>query len=200
MAENKVYEVELLDQEGNSLTINQEGKKERQQLRTFLDKKQVLDKLRSITNPRNSVLITTLYMTGLRVSEIINIKKEDIDFKEGYITVRWQKNRKWKNRKVPLHNQLAPILSMYSAKLTGDSLLFPISRQRVYQITKKHFGVSPHKFRHTYAMLFLRESDDPLKYANLKELLGHKNLNTTMEYVRLAPEHTKKAISEVDFL
>jgi integrase/recombinase XerD len=198
--EMPVLRGEIVEHEEKYLTNNAPGKASKREMRDYLTKEQVLTLLQRIEDPRDRVFITTLYMTGLRVSEVINLKKEDIDWKEGYITARWQKNRQWKNRKIALHPQLAPILNMFAAPMNQEDLLFPFSRQRAWQITHKRMGVSPHVLRHTYSMHFLSNSHDPLKVAQLQGLLGHKSIQTTMEYVRLRPEHHHHALKEVDFL
>jgi integrase/recombinase XerD len=199
-SEMPVLQGEIVEYEEKNLTKNACGKAPKRDLRQYLTKEQVLELLQTVRNTHHQVFCATLYMTGLRVSEVTQLKKEDIDFKEGYITARWQKNRQWKNRKIALHHQLAPILNMFTAKMNQETFLFPFSRQRAWQITNKYFGVSPHVFRHTYSMHFLSNSKDPLKVAQLQGLLGHKHIQTTMEYVRLRPEHHQHALREVDFL
>lgn len=183
-------------EKSKNLTIHEMRKKDN---RRYLRKNEVLAKLMDMEAGKKRTFCMTLWMTGLRVTECVNIKKKDIDFKNYTITARWQKNRNWKERLVPLHPQLAFSLQEYTATLNQEDKLFDFSRQYGYQVVKESMGVSPHKMRHSFAMHFIHSSDDPYKWLALQKLLGHKDLRTTMEYMRIAPEDTQKSLFKVSF-
>lgn len=183
-------------QQSKNLTIHEERKKDN---RKYLRKNEVLARLMDMDAGKKRTFCMTLWMTGLRITECVNIKKKDIDFKNYTITARWQKNRKWNERLIPLHPQLAFSLQEYTATLNQEDKLFDFSRQYGYEICKTHMGVSAHTMRHSFAMHFIHSSDDPYKWLALQRLLGHKDLRTTMEYMRIAPEDTQKSLFKVSF-
>ena len=162
----------------------------------YLTKEQINDVLAGMPASKDKILCLTLWMTGIRVTEAINIKKKDINFKDNILTVRWQKSKKWKNRNLPIKPELATLLHMFSGSLTEQDLLFPISRQRAFQVTKQWFGISPHQFRHSFAVHFLKETKDLL---TLHLLLGHSNVKTTMEYLKIVPVDQARVLQGVTF-
>lgn len=172
----------------------------------FLNDKE-MDKLFEIctdTNPinqRDTLIIELLYATGLRVSELINIKIKDIDINEKTIKVLGKGN---KERIVLYNNHTSVALEKYlnngyhelNKKNTGYLILNKdgnkLSDRYVRIIINKlvrkaglNIKISPHTIRHTFATDMLEEGAD---LVTVKELLGHESLNTTSIYTHITNE------------
>ena len=170
-----------------------------------------VDKLFNITptNPleyRNIAMLETIYATGMRVSELVNLKISDIDFNEDIIRVMGKGN---KERIVPInkssHNTLKTYIEEHRNFLlrTNDSeYVFinnfgkKISRVGFFKIIKllcKENGidknVSPHTLRHSFATHLLNNGAD---LRIIQELLGHSNLTTTQIYSHLSNQKIKR--------
>ncbi len=154
---------------------------------------------------RNKAMLELLYATGLRISELVNLKVNDIDFQECYVRV-FGKGKK--ERIVPIADVALKYLNIYIADYrnlilngTISDYLFisnnktNISRQGFFKILKKEVNragisknVSPHVLRHSFATHLLSHG------ANLRiiqELLGHEDISTTEIYAHLINEKLK---------
>jgi len=165
----------------------------------YFDKKEIRERINKIEKPEHRILFEFLWRTGCRVSEIINIRKRDLDFDNNIINIRWLKRRKFLYRKIPLHSSLKNILFMFVDHLKADDKLFDYSRQWIYMLCDKYGLGHPHKLRHSFAVNFLRESNDPASLVILKQILGHSNVSTTMIYLEIVPIHQAKALERVSF-
>lgn len=146
---------------------------------------------------RNKAMLELLYATGMRISELINIKFSDIKLNEKLIIVMGKGK---KQRIVPINNTALKYVKMYIdisyPKLNryNSEYLFlsknfkPITRQGFYKVVKQKAmlinidNITPHTFRHSIATHMLNNG------ANLKvvqEILGHQNLSTTEIYAKL---------------
>ena len=139
------------------------------------------------------LLVRTLFETGLRVSEIVNLKVKDVDFHERTILVREGKGSK--DRLVLFTEDLGQQLRLHLGNRTRGALFEsnragPFTPRRVQQIVKgvalragvtKH--IHPHTYRHSMAT-FLRNQGVPLDVVQL--LLGHADPRTTQIYTRLS--------------
>lgn len=151
---------------------------------------------------RNALIIELLLSTGLRVSELSDIKIDDMDLKNNEIRVIGKGNKerivyyrdstKTKlyyylkdSRNVLLNGKYSPYLLINNngGKLTDRGIRYIIE-----EIIKKcsiNTRVTPHTFRHTFATMLLNEGCD---IRSVQELLGHANLNTTSIYTHLTNE------------
>ena len=166
---------------------------------SYFDKDKLIYLLKQIPPGMHNILFQFLWRTGCRVTEAVSLLKKDIDFENNIICIRWLKSRKYNYRNIPLHSSLRNVLYMYVDRLRHDEKLFPISRQRVYQLCQKYNLDHPHKIRHSFAVNFLRQSDRPMALIELKELLGHANIKTTMEYLKIVPQNQAKALEGISF-
>jgi integrase/recombinase XerD len=162
----------------------------------YLDKEYIRETLQQIENHEERMFITFLWMSGVRVTEAISIKKKDINVRDKVITVVWLKNRKYNERNVPIHSTLANMLAVYVGAMNLDDKVFKFTRQRAWQITKKHFDTNPHTFRHSFAVNYLREGG---QIVNLYRILGHSKIQTTMEYLRIVPTDLSKELETIGF-
>ncbi len=146
------------------------------------------------------LLIKTLFQTGVRVSEFVNIKVEEFFFEEQMLLI--SKAKGGKSRYIPILPELAQELQTYmSDRRTG--YLFetihatPYSPRRIQQMVKETAAeakiskrVYPHLLRHSVATTLL-ERGMPLE--QIQKLLGHSKLETTQIYAESTPEMIKES-------
>jgi integrase/recombinase XerD len=158
---------------------------------------------------RNHCIIEVLYGCGLRVSELIDLKISNINFKEQYIKVIGKGN---KTRFVPLADFTAELLDNYIKEVRSKSkinkkyedTLFlnsrgtSMSRVIVFLIIKELTDkagvskkISPHTFRHSFATHLLQNGAD-LRY--IQEMLGHSSITSTEIYTHLKTEELRDVI------
>jgi site-specific recombinase XerD len=147
-------------------------------------------------NTRDFAIVVLFLQTGLRVSELVNLKLSDIDFTSHEITVRQGKGRK--DRVVPLVKQAEQALKSYLTvreaepeynevfiARNGTSMDVRTVRYRIQKYYKEA-GIkkkaSVHTLRHTFST---HQIHNGLKINQLKEVLGHRRMETTYKYVHL---------------
>lgn len=174
--------------------------KKQDSLPYYLDKKQ-LALLQELTkdNPRERAIVETLYTTGVRISELLNIRLEDVKWDSRQIWIRNGKGNK--ERFVLFTYECAERLKNYLEHRKGNShYLFSsqrggaISRCLVEYHFRKYtkslgFRVTPHTMRHTFAAHLAVKGMD---FSFIQELLGHANINSTRIYTRLMNDARKK--------
>ncbi|MGM9882327.1 MAG: site-specific tyrosine recombinase/integron integrase [Bacilli bacterium] len=174
-------------------------------------KNEEIDKIFSVCNSNNvyeerdTLIIELLYATGLRVSELVNIKIEDIDFNNRTIKVLGKGS---KERMVIYNNHTKKAMDTYlndgyhSLNKRNNGYLIlnkdgnKLSERYVRNIINKlvrranlDIKISPHTIRHTFATDMLENGSDLM---TVKELLGHESLNTTSIYTHVTNEQIKK--------
>jgi len=172
-----------------------------------LDRNEINRLLRTIERegkPKEKAIIALLFYAGLRVSEVANLKKSDIEIseKKGKVIIRHGKGNKF--REVPLNNDARNFLKPYLETLGDTNWLFPgknnkpITSRAIQQIIKKYAylakipSLTPHTLRHTFATLLLRQGTDLVVVSNL---LGHSRLDTTARYTKPSEKDLERAIS-----
>ena len=155
---------------------------------------------RSNTGYRNYVIMLTLLDTGIRVSELCNLKISDVDLANGYLRVM---GKGAKERYVPIGAKLTKVLLKYLVtRGPGIEDMFfvtydgrPLVKKRVQDLIKSYgkkadikTRCSPHTFRSTSAVLYLRNGGDPF---SLQKRLGHSSLTMTRRYSVLADSDVK---------
>jgi len=171
----------------------------KQELRKYLTKDEVNSYLLAMPAGKNKMIVQVLWMTGMRVTELISLHKGDIDFINSRMVIRWLKSRKMQQRVIPMHPQLRDILQFYTAKMNDPDRVFPYTRQWIGKITKSYLKVSPHTLRHSFSVNFLNQSKSPIALVVLKNLLGHSHIGTTMEYLRIVPNDMAIELEKVGF-
>lgn len=190
---NEPKEVEVLKGKSLTKTTQSVNKKE---IPKYWDSDYIHFKMDLVENYKHKMLLKFLWMSGVRITEAINLKKQDIDFQNYTMRLRWLKSRKYKERIVPLHPLLKDVLEVYTAKMNQEELVFPISRQRAWQIVKKCLGGHPHQFRHSFAVHWLRSGAD---IVTLHRVLGHSKFQTTQAYLMIVPIDQGKELMKVNF-
>lgn len=167
--------------------------RKRYKLPVVLNKTEVKNLIEATTNDRHKLIILFLYYAGLRVSEVINLNREDIDLKREIIHIKDSKNNK--DRVIFLHQKIKeqlkivnlPLLSSRGRKYSPRSIQKIVEKYaKLVKINKK---VTPHTLRHSFATHLLEAGVD-IRY--IQKLLGHKNLKTTQIYTHIANKEIKK--------
>lgn len=174
--------------------------------RKFLKKEQVEKIFTAIHNHSGNVLILKrnlamfyiLLFCGLRREELMLLQIRDIDFERKLLTVRAEISKSGMTRRLPLHptavlylkdylnqrktytTQYLIVSSKQDERLTYDGLEHLVKKIR--EVSKVRFHL--HQFRHTFAINFLKGSNN---IAKLKQLLGHRSISMTMAYLRCIP-------------
>jgi site-specific recombinase XerD len=156
-------------------------------------------------NPKHRLLLMLAYSSGLRVSEVVCLRKRDVDFSRRTILVRKSKGRK--DRYTLLSERAADFIQEYCRLFDIDGWLFPghkghISIRSAQYIFDKAFrnaciekDVSIHSLRHTFATHLLENGTD-IRY--IQGLLGHVSLSTTERYTHVARRALLRIRSPLD--
>ena len=141
---------------------------------------------------RDALILELLYVTGIRVSELVNIKIKDIEFSNKKIIITGKGN---KQRIVIYGTRCKDLLDKYLnirnnfVKDDNDYLLLGIKGKKINdRVVRKIINISPHVFRHTFATHMLNEGAD---LRSVQELLGHENLSTTTIYTHVTNERLR---------
>ena len=155
------------------------------------------------TRKRDRLIVLLLYGAGLRVSELCNLRRKDVDLERNLIVVRGGKGAK--DRVVPIPAFLGDAIRDYLESREDDSEYLIVEDRRrnkdrlstktVWHLLKKYgeragVEVTPHKLRHSFATHMLENGVD---IRAIQELLGHSNLSTTQIYTKVTVEHLRKA-------
>jgi integrase/recombinase XerD len=184
--------------------------KKPQKLPVILSPEEVLQFLDSVASTKHRAILTTCYAAGLRISEAIHLKPVDIDSKR--MVIRVEQGKGQKDRYVMLSPKLLETLRSYWRAVRpmgawlfeGDIAGQPINRSSVElacQQTRPRAGirkpVTPHSFRHAFAVHLLESGTD---IRTIQLLLGHRSLATTARYLRIATSKVCSASSPLDLL
>ena len=149
---------------------------------------------------RDALILEMLYSSGIRVSELANMKLSDINFKERKILILGKGN---KERYVYYGSKCAELIDKYLKLDHGNSPYLLIGKRsdklnereirKIVTETAKKAGISihvtPHTLRHTYATHMLNDGAD-LK--SVGDLLGHESLSTTQIYTHVSNERLRQ--------
>lgn len=143
---------------------------------------------------RDYALILFLYATGLRISECLALRREDI---EGvWLHVRHGKGEK--ERLIPVAEEALRVLQVYLDVVPFENEAVwlnyqgkPLSRISAFKITRKYLGASPHVLRHSYATALIIGGAD---LRVVQELLGHASLLTTQIYTHIQKQNLKETV------
>ncbi|ASE36122.1 site-specific tyrosine recombinase XerD [Staphylococcus pettenkoferi] len=159
---------------------------------------------------RDCAMLELLYATGMRVTELINLKVEDVNLIMGFVRVFGKGN---KERIVPLGETIIDILETYIEtvrpqllkKTVTDNLFLnlhgkPLSRQAIWKMIKQN-GVkaeifktlTPHTLRHSFATHLLENGAD---LRAVQEMLGHADISTTQLYTHVSKSQIRKIYNQ----
>lgn len=165
----------------------------------FLTYKQIQEGVQSIDQSewigqRDAAMIMFLYATGMRISECLSMRLEDI---EGtWLRVRHGKGDK--ERFIPIAKEALILLQRYLSTVPFDAKEIwlnykghSLSRISAFKITQKYLGVSPHVLRHSYATALILGGAD---LRVVQELLGHASLLTTQVYTHIQKQNLQDTV------
>lgn len=153
---------------------------------------------------RDKAILELMYSSGLRASEVVNMKTGDINFEAGFITIQGKGS---KERVIPVNETALKTLKRYIEELrpvilnkkTSRHLFIrkggkPMTRQRLWQLIKTYskdlsIKISPHTLRHCFASHLL---DGGADLRALQKMLGHTDISTTQIYTKVTPERLKR--------
>lgn len=159
---------------------------------------------------RNKAMLELMYSSGLRISELVNLKMQDIDLEDdivriygkgskerivpiGDYAIKYLKKYIYEYRSSLMHNKVSDYIFLNSR---GDR----ISRQAMFKLIKKIIrdknikkNVSPHTLRHSFASHMLENGAD---LRSIQELLGHSDISTTQIYTHISNKKIKENYEE----
>jgi len=162
-------------------------------------------RLMEVASPDLGRVIQLALHTGMRRGELLSLTWADIDFKAGIITIPATRAKGKRERYIPLTKTALEVLQEIPPHISKNALVFPNGKGKqwdrfraLWDKARKEAGLNDFRFhdlRHSYASRLLMSGVD---LAVIKELLGHKDYETTLKYAHLAPERLKKAVSVLD--
>ena len=178
-------------------------------LPVILSPEEILRLLQAAPSFTHHVILSTIYGTGMRVSEAVHLRAIDIDSQR--MMIRIEQGKGGKDRYVQLSPKLLELLRSYWRKVRPREWLFPgqapdqpLTRDAVgdaVTLASERAGLkkrpSPHSLRHAYAVHLLEAGTDLRK---IQLLLGHRSLSTTARYLRLATNTVCATTSPLDLL
>lgn len=158
--------------------------------------------MRYPTGIRNKAILSLMLNCGLRVSEVVNLKPDDINLTKGILRVVNGKGGKDRDLAMPEYTQdllkrwraVRPRGKYFFATLKSGKLskryigAFIVRYSKKARINKK---ISPHTLRHSYATEFYRRTKD---IETLRMILGHSDISTTTIYITLANIEVEKSM------
>lgn len=186
-------------------------------LPNVLSPEEVVRFLAAVKNLKHRTMLTTMYATGVRVGELIQLQVRDIDRARSHLRIRCGKGGK--DRLTLLPAPLLALLEEYwrmcrpvrpGQPVAPETYLFPSQRGRnrpldrksllcVCQQTCARLGrfkkVTPHTLRHTFASHLLEQGTD---LPTIQALLGHASLESTEHYLHVSNYHLQRVISPLE--
>jgi len=193
---------------GRDITATIKRPKKEKRIPTTLSKDEVKRLLNELKTEKSKLIVSIVYACGFRVSEIINLKVDDLNFQEKIGHVRQAKGKKDRIFNIPKfledelkehgkkqrENKQEYLFTTASGKMSSRNI------QKIVSSASKRAGlknVHCHTLRHSFATHLLEEGIDIRK---IQELLGHTDLSTTQIYTRVSTEEIKKIKSPIDSL
>jgi integrase/recombinase XerD len=169
-----------------------------------LTKEEVVKLIQATENKKSNLIIQFLYSSGLRVSELVRIKKEDLDFNEHTGWVRGGKGNK--DRMFVLSEKLSKKIQRFTERHADWNYVFskekPLTTRNIQKIIQTsarnaeiNKDIHPHTLRHSFATHLLDQGIDLRK---IQFLLGHSSIATTQIYTHISNEQVKSIKNPLD--
>jgi len=169
-----------------------------------LTKQETLNLFNATDTLKSNLILQTIYSSGLRVSELVNLKKQDLDFNENIGWIREGKGKK--DRMIILSKKLSKKIQKFINKHQDYIFLFsktkPLTTRNIQKIVQKaakkaeiNKEVHPHTLRHSFATHLLEAGTDLRK---IQVLLGHSSIATTQIYTHISKEQIKSVKNPLD--
>lgn len=197
----KFFYIEVLKKQFATVKVPKKEKR----LPEVLTKEEVRQLIASCDTMKSRLMVSFLYSSGLRVSELVKLKVQDLRFEE---KIGWARSGKGgKDRMFLLSDQLGKELKDYLKRRQNDFLFSkekPLTTRNVQKIVKRlrdksnlQKKVTPHTLRHSFATHLLEGGTD---IRLIQTLLGHASLSTTQLYTHVSTEQLKKIQNPLDAL
>jgi integrase/recombinase XerC len=158
-------------------------------------------------HPRDRAMITLFLYAGLRLNELRMLDRDDIEFDDRRIMVRFAKGGKW--RRLSLHPKAAETLRAYLDTRRDPDPAFFLSRNRlrlspraIERLVDKYVQplelakrITPHCLRHTFAVRLYRRSGGDIRL--VQRALGHSSIQTTVVYLQLEDSQMFDAMDQL---
>lgn len=177
----------------NPIKINLKFAKRTKKLPIVLSRDEIQNILKQIKNQKHKLLVALTYGAGLRISEVINLKIEDMDLNE--LTIHLKKAKSKKDRITILPEKIKKELENFLIGKESNCYIFESERggklsertaQKVFERALKMARIKKpatfHSLRHSFATHLLENGVD-IRY--VQELLGHQNIRTTQIYTKV---------------
>jgi integrase/recombinase XerD len=148
---------------------------------------------------RDATILELFYATGLRVSELVSLKKSDVNLDAGFVVASGKRS---KERIVPIGSYAREMIKLYLKEMKSPGLFLfpgrfgmPITRQAVWKLIRKYGlllqqgPLYPHMLRHTFATHLLEGGAD---LRSVQLLLGHEDISTTQIYTHVDRKRLKE--------
>jgi len=175
----------------NARYVNSEPK-----IPTTLSHSDIYRLLQATNSYLDHLIINTLYSTGIRLSELLALTKNDI--RDNYLNIESGKGRK--QRLVPVSSQCRSELIQLARKRSKRETLFTVSKRHIYEMIstaaiRAHLRkkVTPHTLRHTFATHLYNNG---AQLWAIQQMLGHSNIGMTEIYTRTNPENLRFQIQQ----
>jgi integrase/recombinase XerD len=180
-------------------------RKERK-LPVILSEEEVLRILSSTPNPKHRLIFATLYSTGMRIGELLNLRIQDVDLERKLVHIKGAKGKK--DRISILSENLLPVIKTYyqeykpnywfveglgRTQYSASSIRKSLERSVAIAHISKH--ITPHSFRHSFATHLLERGTDT---RHIQELLGHSSPETTAIYAQVNNKSLQKVRNPLD--
>jgi len=172
--------------------------KENNKRRRFLTQEEI-DKLIGCCQPQLKPLVITALTTGMRKSEILNLKWQDVDFGTNLITIKDSKGGE--SRQIPINDTLREILFEIKKESQHEHVFLNIHGEpykdfrTAFKKAKNGAALKDftfHDLRHTFASHLVMAN---VNLKTVQELLGHKSMQMTMRYSHLSEEYKGRAVN-----
>ena len=191
------------------VTLGIKRPKREKRIPAVLTKDEVIRLFNALPNKKSKLMISLIYACGFRISELLNLKINDLNFEEMTGYVRQAKGKKDRVFNIPqflLKSLKKQVLNQQESNqdylFTGpNGKLTDRNLQKIVRIATKKARIEkevhPHTLRHSFATHLLENGVDIRK---IQELLGHADLSTTQIYTHISTEELKKIPSPIDDL
>jgi integrase/recombinase XerD len=183
----------------NKNILNFKFSRRSKKLPVVLSKYEIMQIIDNVTNKKHKLAISLGYASGLRVSEIVNLKVKDINLNELTLHIKNAKGKKDRITVIP--KKLVPLLNLFTLAKNKNNYVFENTRggkltsttfQKVFRKALKTTNIKKdatfHSLRHSFATHLLENGVD-VRY--VQELLGHTNIRTTQIYTKVTNPNLK---------
>ena len=160
-----------------------------QKLPNVITEKEFIQLMKACKNKKHKLAFSLGFFCGLRISEVLKLTPDDIDYNREMIFIRQGKGKK--DRYVPIPKPLRRGLKGLPVKLCSRSLQIGINKLSERVLKKR---IKFHTLRHSAATHYLSKG---MNIRQVQQLLGHSRLDTTMIYTHVSPDDLKNSMDDI---